>query len=137
VKDKDLYIQLLRDAGLKATNQRINVVQFFDSVKKPICVNDIENNINNIDNATIYRIINILVNKGIIKIVHICGDSKFFELSALPHHHHIICKKCGIIEDVNDCNLMKVVRDIELKSKNFDKISEHTFELFGFCKKCK
>jgi Fe2+ or Zn2+ uptake regulation protein len=134
---KKEYKQLLHDVGLKATNSRIYVLNFFDDVKRPVCVKDIDENINCIDNVTIYRIVDIFLQKGIVRAVHVCGDSRFFELAALPHHHHIICKECGMIEDINNCNLKKVIKEIEKGSCKFNSITEHTFELFGICKECK
>jgi len=136
MKMKKEYKQLLQDTGLKATPARGAVLELFDITKKPLSVAQIKKNLQNIDIATLYRIVEVFVNKGILCSVHVCGPRHFFELSALPHHHHLVCTKCGTIEDINDCNLTKVVKDIEIASTKFNKITEHTFELFGLCKKC-
>lgn len=133
---KELYKRLLRDTGLKATPTRIAVLQTFDHLKKPLSVDDIKERIRFADVATLYRTVESFVDKGIIRSMHVCGPRRCFELSALPHHHHIICKKCGTIEDIHDCNLAKVIQKIESTSEKFDHIMEHTFELFGLCKRC-
>ena len=133
---KKEYKQLLHDAGLKATKMRGDVLGLFDVGKKPLSVAQIKKNLQSADVATLYRIVEIFVDKGILCSVHVCGPRHFFELAALPHHHHIVCTKCGIIEDVSDCNLTKVIKNAEIASTKFNKITEHTFELFGLCKKC-
>jgi len=136
MRDDKLYKQLLHDAGLKATRARINVLRFFEKEKIPLNINDIIEHIGDVDIVTVYRMMDTFVEKGIVRPVHICGSSRFFELTALPHHHHIVCKKCGMIEDINECYLSAVIKNVTKDSKKFDNIKEHTFELFGICKKC-
>jgi len=130
------YKQLLHDVGLKATPARGDILKLFDRTKKPLNVAQIKRRFQNVDVATIYRIVDVFVSKGIVRSIHVCGSSRLFELTVLPHHHHIVCKKCGMIEDVDECYLSSVIEKIVKSSKKFENISEHTFELFGLCKKC-
>jgi Fur family ferric uptake transcriptional regulator len=131
-----MYKQLLHDAGLKATPARIEVLNLFMKQKKPQNIAQIKVNTKDINTTTLYRMMYTFVQKGIVRPVHVCGDSKFFELTALPHHHHIVCKTCGVIEDFDDCELASVIKQIVNDSNKFQDITEHTFELFGVCKKC-
>ena len=72
--------------------------------------------------------------KGLTKQIQL-NEGKFrYELTSKPDHHHLICQKCGTIEDISDCAVGDLEKDIE-KKKNF-KIVSHSLEFYGMCKDC-
>ena len=131
------YRKVLKDSGLKITSTRLDVLEVFFKNDKPVTAFFICKKLNGkINEATVYRTLSSFEEKGILKRVDLRGDSVFFELNS-DHHHHIVCTKCGSIEDFKENNdIEKLLRRVVEKSSKFNKIQEHSLELFGFCKMC-
>ena len=128
---------------MKLTLIRKKIVSFFKKQKKPIAYDKIidylkKNNISS-DRSTIFRNLNFLEKKGIIKKVNFGdGISRYELLKENDHHHHIVCLNCKKVIDFFDEDLDKLVKKIEKKfeeNKKF-KIKSHQFDFFGYCKKC-
>ena len=69
----------------------------------------------------------------IVKEIRLRDREVRYELSNCEHHHHLVCEKCGDIEDVALCEeaILK-----EVKKQSHFKIDSHTLEFFGLCEKC-
>lgn len=140
IKEKLLtgeFGQLLKDCGLKITPTRLAVFDIFSKNDKPINVDYICRKLKDqINEATVYRIIFYFEEKGLIKRVDLRRDSIYFELNN-NHHHHIVCIKCGVIEDFRENKEIEESLDnIIKKSVKFKNIKEHSLELFGICRVC-
>ena len=128
----------LHEAELKATPARLAVLELLEKTETPIDVATItdylKKNEIKADQATVFRIINMFTQKGLTKQIQL-NEGKFrYELTSKPDHHHLICQKCGTIEDISDCAVGDLEKDIE-KKKNF-KIVSHSLEFYGMCKDC-
>lgn len=87
-----------------------------------------------IDEVTVYRILDLFFEKGMIKKVLSPRSTKTrYELSG-DDHHHFTCDSCGMIEDINICNVDKLVDGIRRNKKLL--IKGHSLEFFGLCSKC-
>ena len=128
---------LLKDLGFKITPTRLAILEVFSKNNKPIDANFIFNKLKeNINEATIYRTLISFEKSGILRRVDLRKDSVCFELND-DHHHHMVCVKCGFIEDFSENKEMgKLLEGIVSKSKKFRIIKEHSLELFGFCNLC-
>jgi len=84
--------------------------------------------------STVYRNLDILENLGIIHKTSIENGAAVYELIFhRPHHHHIICKKCGRTEIIDMCPLEQLIKAVE--DKDFT-LTGHKFELYGYCRDC-
>lgn len=134
--------KILKDKNLRITKSRILILDFFQKVSKPLDVNSIKSYLKkskiNINESTIYRILSVFVKQGILKIIEFGEGKSRYELTSSPHHHHLVCKNCGYIQDIQSKQLHKVINYISNKaSKNLNfKIEDHQVEFFGKCKKC-
>jgi Fur family transcriptional regulator, ferric uptake regulator len=128
----------LRNASLKATPARLAVLKLFEITDKPIDVGEIidylkQNNIK-ADPVTAFRIINLFTQKGLTRQISL-NEGKFrYELAGNAEHHHFICESCGAIEDISDCNIDTVEKEIEQKKGLL--VKRHSLEFFGLCKNC-
>ena len=129
--------EILKNSNIKSTAPRIAVLEAFLSNKKPVAAQEIYNRIkkHQIDLVTVYRTITSFEKAGIIKRIDVRKDSIFYELNG-THHHHIVCTRCGDMEDFEQCEMDTLVKKIIHKSKIFSSINEHNFELFGLCNSC-
>lgn len=126
--------KILHDKGLKTTSARIAVLDLLEKRENPIDVLTLVEELDSqVDQATVYRILELLTNKGIISRFDF-GEGKYrYELQK-KHHHHLVCDKCGGIEDIE----IKQIEEIEnhIRSKKNFLIKSHSLEFFGICKNC-
>jgi Fe2+ or Zn2+ uptake regulation protein len=128
---------LLKEQGFKNTPARLAIMDIFIKNNKPISADFIYNKLKkDINETTVYRTLSSFEENGILRRVDLRRDSICFELNN-DHHHHIICTKCGYIEDFKEnSGIVKLLDQIIKKSSEFKSIKEHSLELFGFCKVC-
>ncbi len=128
----------LKEAGLKVTPVRLKTMQFLENSNEPVDANMVydylKDNEINPDKATIFRMMNLFIEKGITKQVKFLEAQTRYELSNKKHHHHLICVNCGRIEEVEG-DILKQMED-EIYSKNRFKVDYHTLEFYGHCKNC-
>ncbi len=130
--------KLLKDGGLKITFGRLGLLDIFKHSKRPLTVKEIAKlykNIGKIDLATLYRNMESLEETDIIKKVRIADNEIHYELPSL-HHHHLVCTRCNKIADVQICLNNKLIPKDVVKKLGFKKITSHSLEFFGLCKKC-
>lgn len=130
---------ILSKYSLKLTDGRVELIALLSKTKKPLSVEDIVKKTKKLDRANIYRNIKQLIDVGLLREVPLGHKHQHVELVLLKdHHHHLVCRSCGKIEDIVGCGLdqgriNKIVKD----SKNFHSVNQHTLDLYGFCNSCK
>jgi len=128
---------LLRHSALKVTSARIAVLDFLSRAKYPQDAEEIYNYLQSrnkkIDRATVYRILDVFLQKGLIQKVEFGEGRSRFELSK-NDHHHLICENCGRITDISDCRISDF--EEQIKQKKYFLIKRHSLEFFGICKLC-
>ena len=129
---------LFRNHGKSLTGIRSVILDILRSSTSPLNPKQILNLITmkKPDLATIYRNLSLMESLGIIQSVDLGEGFKRYEMNRPEsHRHHIVCKKCGKIEDVEECGLQAIEKKIFRKS-GF-KIEEHRLEFFGVCAVCR
>lgn len=132
---------ILKQNGLKVTSTRVWMLKLFKDSHAPLNAEKLHKKMadRGADLATIYRNLETFLEKNLIRKVDLGGNFTSYELSE-NHHHHIVCKKCGLVEDFNlypnKCVIDRISKKILRSSSYFDRIMEHSFELFGVCRKC-
>lgn len=128
----------LREADLKATPIRLAVLKLLETADKPLDVATIRLELKKsgikADPATVFRMMNSFSGKGIVREVNFQESKLRYEHAAKDDHHHLVCEKCSGIEDLSDCNIKALEKDIE-KKKGFQ-VNNHSLEFFGLCQKC-
>ena len=89
----------------------------------------------NASRATVYRTIDVLVKNKLVRKLEL-GDGKARYETKIDssHHDHLICVKCGKIEEFMDDKIESIQDDI-VKSLGF-KMIRHIHQLFVLCDKC-
>lgn len=126
----------LRKAGLKATLPRLKILEILQANKEShLSAEDVYRLLMNDDEdiglATIYRVLSQFENAGLVIRHHFEDGHALFELEQGPHDH-LICVKCGKIEEFFDTTMQERQRDVAQKS-GFD-LSKHTLVLYGECR---
>lgn len=125
----------LRKAGLKATLPRLKILEVLQRNKQEhLSAEDVYRLLMDEDEdiglATIYRVLSQFENAGLVIRHHFEDGHALFELEQGPHDH-LICVKCGKIEEFFDNEMQQRQRDVAQKS-GFD-LSKHTLVLYGEC----
>ncbi len=131
----DKMQDILKSAGMKVTKNRLAVLDLLITSKKPLSVEDIFKKLKTADQVTIYRILNQFVLNDIVYQTDFRSGKAYFEFQD-HHHHHIVCKSCGDLEEVEVCLLEKFIEKVQKSSSKFKKVSDHALEFFGTCGKC-
>ncbi len=129
------YITLLKSNQIKVTPQRLAIVELMD-VHGHISVRDIftkiQTNFPSLSLATVYKNINAMVENSFIKELKIVGQDAKYELTK-EEHSHMICKKCGKVEDI----ILETKSIVSSATKiSHYTIDESSIQLFGVCPEC-
>ena len=89
----------------------------------------------NASRATVYRTIDVLVKNKLVRKLELGdGKARYENKIDSSHHDHLICAKCGKIEEFMDDKIESIQDDI-VKSLGF-KMIRHIHQLFVLCDKC-
>lgn len=128
----------LNEVSLRATPARMALMELLETTDKPVDVQTmigfLEKRGIKADPATVFRIVNMFTEKGLTKQIQLLEGKARYELATQSDHHHLVCTKCGDIQDISDCNIGALEKDIE-KKKGF-KVTSHSLEFFGICTSC-
>lgn len=129
---------LLKEHGLKVTPVRCGVLDILARASMPRTAQEITDTVKlpHVDLVTVYRTLRSFVDEGLVRSVAVQRGKESFELAGEDDHHHIICTMCNRIEDFHGCEAESLSRAALKKSKLFHRITTHSFELYGVCKKC-
>lgn len=130
----------LRDVGLKATLPRVKILEIMErSNKRHLSAEDIYKALleegEDVGIATIYRVLTQFESAGLVNRHHFEGGISVFELDHGEHHDHILCIKCGKVEEFVDDVIEQRQRDIAEKA-GFS-MTDHSLNIYGICKECR
>ncbi|MGO1637456.1 Fur family transcriptional regulator [Ancrocorticia populi] len=127
----------LREAGLKVTQTRLTTLRIVSRYGH-LTVDEIhakaEKKLGKVSRQAIYDIVHTLTEKQILRETQPAGHSKLYELSKNPNHHHLICRNCGQIEDV-DC-AVGYAPCLEPSDDHGFAIDEAEVYYWGLCPRC-
>lgn len=133
--------QDLRDAGLKVTLPRVKILEILEKqsaedrhltaekVYKILLSEDEE-----IGLATVYRVLTQFEAAGLVTRHHFEGGNSVFELNKGTHHDHIVCMKCGRVDEFTDEVIEQ--RQQAIAKKLQYELTDHSLYLYGICQKC-
>lgn len=131
------YAALLKGNGLKATFQRMNILEVIEKYGH-MSVEDIYAEVTKVHPslslATIYKNIILMQENGILVEVPIAGKKSKYEL-AKTDHMHLICTGCGEVEDMHCMESTdRIFR--ELTAQEHFKLDRRQVNLYGLCEAC-
>jgi Fur family transcriptional regulator, ferric uptake regulator len=127
--------EALLKAKLRTTKPRTQIFDTLKSLNRPMSIMDIVNACPGIDKVSVYRTIELFVELRIVSTIpH--GWKHVYELAApfIPHHHHLICEKCGNLTEIHSDRLESIITS--LTDEHGFKTSGHHFEITGLCREC-
>ncbi len=130
--------KLLRDAGLRATPGRLKLLTLLQKEPTPVTVTYLERKMRGeLNQVTLYRALEALAKVGIVSRVNFEHDHAHYELTVdRPHHHHVVCRSCGHVEDIEVPHSSAPEKDALKGTKEFARIDSYSLEFFGACRAC-
>lgn len=133
-KDQDL-----KKVGLKVTLPRLKILQILEKAKEHhMSAEDIYRVLldsgEDIGLATVYRVLTQFEKAALVVRHHFEGDQSVFELDHGQHHDHLVCVKCGRVEEFVDQVIEK--RQQEIAKQAGYTITDHSLNIYGICGKC-
>lgn len=132
--------QELRKAGLKVTLPRVKILQILEgSEAKHFSAEDVYKALldakEDVGLATVYRVLTQFESAGLVMRHHFEGGHSVFELMPLNHHDHLVCTKCGKVEEFYD-EVIERQQDMIALKLGFE-ITDHSLYIYGICPACK
>lgn len=130
----------LIEKGLKITPQRLAILgAIYELNNHPTAENIIEfirTNHPNISTGTVYKVLDTLVENGIIAKVKTDRDIMRYD-GVVDKHHHLYCSTCDLIEDYKDDQLDRLLKEY-FKNKKFPgfEIEDFVLQIKGTFDKC-
>ena len=123
------------------TEQKEILIKYLKiNANKHLNISEIQKDLSNeIGLTTVYRIINSLVQKGIVSKIPLENSQGFCyqynsEKEHCSNHYHLICEKCNKTIHIENDNIKKVLKEIE--NENQFKINNNRIVFYGLCDKC-
>jgi Fur family ferric uptake transcriptional regulator len=131
-------IDLLRESGHKMTPQRMMILTSLRHANGHLSAAAIYDEVKAaypyVDISTVYRTLTVLKDMRIISETHMGSGDATFEWVASERHHHLICRKCDHVTQIDHKHLDKLGADIG-KATGFHADMDH-FAIFGLCADC-
>lgn len=131
--------QDLRKAGLKVTLPRLKVLEIMETAEqRHLSAEDVYKALlemgEEIGLATVYRVLTQFEGAGLVSRLSIEGGHAVFELHDGDHHDHLLCVRCGIIEEFVDEIIEQ--RQKSIAKENGFQMTDHSLYIYGICKTC-
>ncbi|CAN5269664.1 Fur family transcriptional regulator [soil metagenome] len=129
--------ELLREAGLRVTNQRISVLDTLTERDDAVTAQDLylefRHQGEGIGLSTVYRTLTSLVEAGLLDTFQRGGEQAFRACSP-KHHHHLVCSNCN---QVTELEAKMVEQWVDKVSEAYDfTVTSHKADIYGLCAKC-
>jgi Fur family iron response transcriptional regulator len=123
----NIYIEKLRESGLRPTRQRLKICEVLFSNEKTFhfTINDLNKIIEEklskkISLATVYNTIHAFKKKGYLKEISINSDKSYFDTNVTEHHHFFDEDTNELIDcssdDIDSVNIKKNITGKKIKS---------------------
>lgn len=130
---------ICRRHGLPVTVQRRAVFEALlgreDHPTAEEVLTDVRERLPEVSRTTVYRVLDKLASIGVIRRVSSPGSSVRFD-ALMRRHHHLICRSCDRITDIESPKLDEAVRPEEFGLAEHE-IEDYSVYLYGTCETCR
>jgi Fur family transcriptional regulator, stress-responsive regulator len=129
--------QVLRAADLRVTAPRVAVlaaVHAHPHADTDALIGTVRDRFGAVSNQAVYDVLRALTGAGLVRRIQPSGSSARYEARVSDNHHHLVCRSCGAIADV-DC----AVRETPCLTASDDagfEIDEAEVVYWGRCPAC-
>jgi Fur family ferric uptake transcriptional regulator len=132
----------LREAGQRYTPKRRELVEALRRAGRPSATPDLVRGRRGMPQSSVYRNLSVLEQVGAVRRVNTEEGIGRYELAEdlTTHHHHLVCRVCGAVEDVTIPSRLERAVERELDDAaaevGFEGV-DHRVDLIGTCRSCR
>jgi Fur family transcriptional regulator, ferric uptake regulator len=131
----------LRQRGIRLTRQRQILLDLIDKSGQHLDAERLYHMAKEVDpklnRVTVYRTLKMLKEGGLVDeldLMHVDGDQHYYETRMKQEHAHVICLRCGKVEEFFGEPLQRIRRQVE-SNLGFQVVVART-EVGGYCANC-
>lgn len=97
--------QLVRSVDLRVTRPRVAVlaaVHEHPHADTDVLIGAVRERLSNVSHQAVYDVLRALTSAGLVRRIQPSGSVARYEARVGDNHHHVVCRSCGAIADV-DC----------------------------------
>jgi len=131
------YEHMLRRAALRVTRPRVAVLSVVHD--RPHADTDsiiaaVRADVGDVSHQAVYDVLRALTTAGLVRRIQPSGSVARYESRVGDNHHHVVCRSCGVIADV-DCAVGTTPCLIASDDRGFE-IDEAEVVYWGLCPDC-
>jgi Fe2+ or Zn2+ uptake regulation protein len=126
---------LLRAAGLKSTVTRRVVLDALADHPHATAADLAAVAAPSLSRQGLYNVLDDLTRVGLVRRIEPSGSATRYELRVGDNHHHLVCRSCGRVDDV-DCTVGAAPCLTPIDSTGFSTLDEAEVTWWGVCNDC-
>lgn len=129
-------LQMLTARGFRETDARRSIVETVLGKEGQFTARQLHEELERwgVGRATVFRTLDLLVELGVLNRLHTDDRCSAYVVCAAQHHHHLVCERCGAVQEITDARVERAVRamtvDVGFRAR------EHHLEIVGTCGAC-
>ena len=129
----------IKKAGLKVTLPRVKILEILEkNERRHFSAEDVYKNLleegEDIGLATVYRVLTQFESAGLVSRHHFDSGHSVFELNQGAHHDHILCVRCGKVDEFVDETIEQIQHTIAERAGY--QMTDHVLYIYGICEQC-
>jgi len=137
--NKEFFKELMRGNNLRLSHPRFLIYQELSSALTPPSPQELFHSLRKkkrrIGLTSIYRCLDLFESLGIVFKIIRRPNVRYKLCESDNHHHHIVCKKCGRVVELNFCDISGWSRKVT-QCTGYE-VTDHQLNFYGFCEACK
>ncbi|MGI8663184.1 MAG: Fur family transcriptional regulator [Acidimicrobiales bacterium] len=132
----------LRADGQRYTTGRKALVGELERSDRPLSIPELLQACRDLAQSSAYRNLAVLERAGVVRRIVTHDEFARYELAEdlTEHHHHLICSRCGQVEDFTVSDKLEITLERSLHrvaAKHGFAASGHRLDLVGVCARCR
>ena len=130
--------QTLKDLGYRLTPQRLAILEMLHSSDGHVTAEDIFTQVcarhPKLNRSTVYRTLELLKDLGLVAETNFGEGRLVYHHIEKGHHHHLICRKCGKVVDIDE-SILDPFKELLIRRFGFVADIKH-LAIHGHCLDC-
>ena len=128
---------VLRTHGLRVTRPRLAVLEVLSEgghLEVEEIANRVRQRLDSVSTQAVYDVLGALSRAGLARRIEPAGSPARYEARAGDNHHHVVCRGCGVVADV-DCAIGQAPCLDPSNTHGFE-VDEAEVTFWGLCPTC-
>lgn len=129
--------ELLRNRGLRVTKPRLAILEVLAGgghLEVDEIAQRVRKRLDSVSTQAVYDVLGALSRAGLARRIEPAGSPARYEARTGDNHHHVVCRGCGIIADV-DCVVGRAPCLDPSAAPEFE-VDEAEITFWGLCRPC-